>query len=374
MEDLKTRRRDKNIPQTIPFDFNYDVDELKSNCENLVGYIPIPLGVAGPIPIDGNSNIHVPLCTTEGALVASVNRGCKLLRLAGGVNTVLSSDGTTRGPVINFGDIQQAHEFSKWCESTDGFSFLKHAFESTSRYGKLTQVKPRQAGKQVFVRFKAHTGEAMGMNMVSKGTLEAISKALEEHFPNGKLVSLSGNYCTDKRASAMNWIEGRGKSVIAAAVIRKDLIMQILHVPASDLLQVYTQKCLIGSTMSMCIGGANAHAANIVAAIFIATGQDPAQVIDSSYCLTLLEEIDDEHIHASVTMPCVQVGSIGGGTQLPPQKAAADMLIGNYLEEESRAERLARNIAAAVLAGELSLLGALAEGSLVRAHMALNRK
>jgi hydroxymethylglutaryl-CoA reductase (NADPH) len=364
---LEKRRKSANICNELPSNFPYDLDTIHGCCESVIGYVPIPVGVAGPLPVDTMST-YIPLATTEGALVASVNRGCKLLRESGGVKTVCREEGMTRGPVITFPNITDAYRCADFVSSEAGFAFLKREFDATSRYARLTSVDTRQAGRSLFLRFQASTGEAMGMNMVGKGCEKAL-EALSNEFPSADIVSLSGNYCTDKRASALNWIEGRGRAVIAEATIDPSLIEKILHTTVDRLLQVHQQKCLVGSTLSGSIGGCNAHAANMVTAIFIATGQDVAQTVDSSYCLTQLERLADGRVHVSVTLPCLQVGTVGGGTRLPPQKACISLLTNG----DASVDRVARNVAAAVLAGELSLLGSLAEGSLMKAHLSLNR-
>jgi hydroxymethylglutaryl-CoA reductase (NADPH) len=366
-EEIETNRKFFQISERIPFNFPYEERELKGTCENVIGYIPCPLGVAGPLPVDGIA-YSIPLATTEGALVASINRGCKLIRANNGINTILTDDGMTRGPVVRFPDIKRAHSFSEWINSETGFSVLKEAFDATSQHARLTSVKTRQAGRHLYIRLQATTGKAMGMNMIGKGTEAAISTALQS-FPTGELLSLSGNYCVDKKASALNWIEGRGKSVVVEAFLSPNTITEILHCTPNRLIDVHRSKCMVGSALSGSIGGNNAHAANIVAAIFLATGQDIAQVVDSSFCLTYLETLENGQIHATVSMPCIQIGCIGGGTRLPPQHAAHEMIAG----VDGDASIAARVVGAAVLAGELSLLGSLAEGSLMQAHLALNR-
>lgn len=374
-EDIKDRRESLSVSKDLPFNFPYPVTDLQGNCENVIGYVPVPVGVAGPLPVDG-VDVYIPLATTEGALIASINRGCKLLRTStDGVNCIVIDEGITRGPIIMFPSSREAFSFSTFVSSSNGFETLKRAFDSTSNHARLVSVTPRVAGRFVFVRFKATTGEAMGMNMIGKGCEFALKQVLKD-FPNGDLVSISGNYCTDKKASALNWIEGRGRSLLAEAVLREEDVQDILHTTIDRLLLVYQQKCLIGSAISGSLGGFNAHAANVVSAMFLACGQDVAQVVDSSNCLLCLSLLPDNRLHASVTMPSLQVGTVGGGTGLKPQNYCLSMLLGDhdYCRDGERADRVAKCIAAAVLAGELSLLGSLAEGSLMQAHLQLNRR
>ncbi|KAG2130606.1 hydroxymethylglutaryl-coenzyme A reductase-domain-containing protein [Suillus cothurnatus] len=329
------------------------------------GYIPIPLGIAGPLNIDGEL-VHIPMATAEGTLVASTSRGCKALNAGGGVTTVLTNDAMTRGPAIDFPSIVMAAEAKAWIDSEEGFEIIREAFESTSRFAKLQRLKTAMAGRTLFVRFATRTGDAMGMNMISKGTEKAL-EVLQKYFPEMITLALSGNYCTDKKPAAINWIEGRGKSVVKS----------VLKTTVEALCNLNTKKNLVGSAMAGSIGGFNAHAANILTAVFLATGQDPAQNVESSNCMTLMEPTNDgEDLLMTVSMPSIEVGTVGGGTVLGPQGSVLEMLglKGSHPTTPGHnAQRLACIIAASVMAGELSLLSALAAGHLVRAHLVHNR-
>lgn len=229
-----------------------------------MGYTPIPIGIAGPLRIDGKA-FPVPMATTEGALVASTSRGCKALNACGGVTTVITADAMTRGPALEFPTLTEAHKAKCWIESEDGSRRLKEAFDSTSRFARLVKLKPALAGRTLFVRFGTQTGDAMGMNMISKGTEKALAlMGSEEFFPQMKVVSLSGNYCTDKKPSAINWIEGRGKSVVAEAVVKGEVMEKILKTTVAAISKLNVTKNLIGSCMAGSIGGNNAHASNIL--------------------------------------------------------------------------------------------------------------
>lgn len=355
----------------------YDYDRvLGACCENVVGYLPLPLGIAGPILIDG-AEFFLPLATTEGVLVASTMRGCKAINGGGGVTTEILQDGMTRGPCVTFDSLSQAASAKRWLDSEDGQRAMKRAFESTSRFAKLSSIKTALAGTLLFIRFRATTGDAMGMNMISKGVERALQAMVEDYgYEDMTVVSVSGNYCTDKKASALNWIDGRGKSVVAEATVPAALVQKVLKTSVDDLVELNTSKNLIGSAMAGVVGGFNAHAANLVAAIFLATGQDPAQVVEGSNCMTLMANVDG-NLQISVTMPSLEVGTIGGGTILEPQAAMLDMLgvKGPHAESPGQnAQQLARIVASGVLAGELSLCAALAAGHLVKSHMAHNRK
>ena len=341
---------------------------LNKNCENVIGYIPIPVGCIGPITIN-KEVCYIPMATTEGALVASTNRGCKALN--NGIKSYVINDGMTRSPLVNFSSVQRSIEFKTWIENN--FDLLKKTFNSTTKFGNLKSIKCNLAGINVYIRFNATTGDAMGMNMLGKGS----SKCLEEikkYFPDMKILSLSGNTCTDKKSSAINWINGRGKSVIAEAIIDKNIVKNVLKTDVNSLIELNYKKNLIGSSLAGSIGGFNAHASNIITSIFIATGQDPAQNIGSSNCMTLFEKLDDGNLHMSVTLPSLEVGTIGGGTGLPGQKECLKMMgINDTLLAGGNSKKLSMIISGAVLAGELSLLSALTTDDLIKAHMKLNR-
>ncbi|OAL45732.1 hypothetical protein IQ07DRAFT_603673 [Pyrenochaeta sp. DS3sAY3a] len=358
----------------LPYkDYNYDLVH-GACCENVVGYLPLPLGVAGPIMVDGQ-NYFLPMATTEGVLVASTSRGSKAINAGGGAVTVVTGDGMTRGPCIGFDSLVRAGAAKNWLDSDEGQRTMKDAFNSTSRFARLSSMKSAIAGTNIYVRFRATTGDAMGMNMISKGVEHALTVMAESGFDDMHVVTVSGNYCTDKKAAAINWIDGRGKGVVAEAIIPGAIVKSVLKCEVEDLVQMNISKNLIGSAMAGAMGGFNAHAANIVAAIFLATGQDPAQVVESSNCITIMNNVKGD-LQISVSMPSIEVGTIGGGTILEPQSAMLDLLGVRGAHPTSpgdNARQLARVIAAGVLAGELSLNSALCAGHLVKAHMAHNR-
>ena len=258
-------------------------------CENVIGYMPLPVGVAGPLVVDGQS-YFVPMATTEGVLVASTSRGCKAINCGGGAVTVLTADGMTRGPCVGFETLERAGAAKLWLDSDQGQGIMKKAFNSTSRFARLNSMKTAMAGTNLYIRFKTTTGDAMGMNMISKGVEHALSVMMAEGFEDMNIVSVSGNYCTDKKAAAINWIDGRGKSVVAEAIIPADVVKNVLKTDVDTMVELNINKNLIGSAMAGAMGGFNAHAANIVAAIFLATGQDPAQVVESANCITIMKK------------------------------------------------------------------------------------
>jgi len=210
------------------------------------------------------------------------------LNAGGGVKTVITQDAMTRGPALDFPSIINAARAKTWIDSAEGATIIAEAFNSTSRFARLQRLKTALAGRTLYVRFATTTGDAMGMNMISKGVERAL-ETIQTKFPEMDILALSGNYCTDKKPSAINWIEGRGKSVVAEAVVPGKIVKTVLKTTVESLCNLNLKKNLIGSAMAGSIGGFNAHAANILTAIFLATGQDPAQNVESSNCMTLFE-------------------------------------------------------------------------------------
>ncbi len=328
--------------------------------ENLVGATQVPLGVAGPVRVNGRS-VLLPLATTEGALVASVNRGCKAITQAGGCTSLIIKDAMTRAPVFALPSAEKAVEFTKWV--ADNYDAIKAKAEEGSRHLKLQGIRPWVIGRNVFLRFEATTGDAMGMNMLTIGCGRACGYIVEK--TGADCVALSGNMCIDKKPSALGLIEGRGKSVIAEIVLPRDVIEKVLKTTPERLVEVGYRKNMLGSAAAGAYGF-NAHNANIIAAMFIALGQDPAHVAEASQGFTLIER-EGDGVHVSITMPDLPVGSVGGGTKLPTQREALGIM------GVDTVGKLAESIAAGVLAGELSLAAAQASGDLAKAHRELGR-
>ncbi|CAH9114358.1 unnamed protein product [Cuscuta europaea] len=344
-------------------------------CEMPVGYVQIPVGIAGPLLLNG-CEYTVPMATTEGCLVASTNRGCKAIYVSGGATCVLLRDGMTRAPVVRFQSARRAADLKFFLEDPLNFETLAMVFNKSSRFARLQTIKCSIAGKNLYIRFSCSTGDAMGMNMVSKGVQNVLDFLLNE-FPDMDVIGISGNFCSDKKPAAVNWIEGRGKSVVCEATVPEEVVKKVLKTSVHSLVELNMLKNLTGSAIAGSLGGFNAHAANIVSAVFIATGQDPAQNIESSHCITMMEAVNEgKDLHISVTMPSIEVGTVGGGTQLASQSACLNLLgVKGACKESpgSNARLLATIIAGAVMAGELSLMSAIASGQLVKSHMKYNR-
>lgn len=358
----------------LPY-LNYDYSKvLNACCENVIGYIGVPVGYAGPLVVDGKAYM-IPMATTEGALVASTNRGAKAIGTRG-VISVVEDVGMTRAPAVKLPNVVRAHECRQWIDNKENYEMIKEAFDSTSRFARLQEIHIGVDGATLYLRFRATTGDAMGMNMVSKGAENAL-KLLKNYFPDMEVISLSGNYCSDKKAAAINWIKGRGKRVVCETTISSENLRTVFKTDAKTLARCNKIKNLSGSALAGSIGGNNAHAANMVTAIYIATGQDPAQNVTSSNCSTNMEVCGEngEDLYVTCTMPSLEVGTVGGGTVLTGQGACLDILgvkgAGTIPAENSA--RLASLICATVLAGELSLMAALVNSDLVKSHMRHNR-
>lgn len=353
--------------------YSLDVENVtKRNIENMIGAIQVPLGVAGPLRIKGEyarGDYYIPLATTEGALVASADRGSSVITASGGANVRIFKDEMTRAPVFRTKDIIGAKRLADWVD--ENFVMLKQKAQSTTRFGELLSINAFTAGRNVFLRFSYDTKDAMGMNMVTIATDAAVDLILSEN--DVELVALSGNMCSDKKPAAINAILGRGKTVSADVFLVNETITDILKTTPEKMAEVNYRKNLLGSARAGSLGF-NAHAANIAAAMFIACGQDAAHVVEASNAITTME-LTDEGLYCSVTLPSLNVGTVGGGTRIATQLECLDMMgvAGAGDPPGTNAKKFAEIIAAAVLAGEISLVGALAARHLARAHAALGR-
>lgn len=354
---------------------NYSMDVeivTKRNIENMIGAIQVPLGVAGPLRVKGeyaSGDYYIPMATTEGALVASADRGSSVITASGGANVRIFKDEMTRAPVFKTKDIIGAKYLVDWVNAN--FEKLKEKAQETTRFGELISINAYTAGRNVFLRFSYDTKDAMGMNMVTIATDAAVDLILLEN--DVELVALSGNMCSDKKPAAINAILGRGKTVSADVFIGKDKIFEKLKTTPEKMAEVNYRKNLIGSARAGSIGF-NAHAANIAAAMFIACGQDAAHVVEASNAITTME-LTDDGLYCSVTLPSLNVGTVGGGTRIGTQEECLKMLgvAGAGEPPGTNSRKLAEIITAAVLAGEISLVGALAARHLAKAHATLGR-
>jgi hydroxymethylglutaryl-CoA reductase (NADPH) len=352
--------------------YAFDAAAADANIENMVGAVQVPLGVAGPVSVDGGAasgDYYLPMATTEGALLASVNRGCSVVDRAGGATARVTASGMTRAPVFRVDSVVEGEALASWVRDNHGV--LKEAAEETTSHGELKRVKPYVVGDNVFLRFRYDTKDAMGMNMATIATRAACE--VVERETTASLVALSGNLCTDKKPAAVNAVEGRGRSVTADVLVPRAVVEERLHTTPEAVAEVNTRKNLTGSAKAGSLGF-NAHVANVVAAMFLATGQDAAQVVEGANAITTVE-VREGGLYAAVSLASLEVGTVGGGTKLPTQSEGLDVLgvRGGGDPPGTNADALAECIAVGTLAGELSLLSALASRHLSSAHESLGR-
>ena len=331
------------------------------NCENMIGVTQVPLGIAGPLRI-AQTDYFIPLATTEGALVASVNRGCKAITASGGAAVDSYRVGATRGPVFKVKNIEENKKLYEFLETH--VEELRKIAGQTSKHIYLEKLTFRGVGHYRYIRFVFNTQDAMGMNMVTIATQKLVEFIETKTFC--RCISLAGNYDVDKKPSWLNVIEGRGIKAWAEVTIPGRILAGVLKTTAQNMYDVWLAKCMVGSAISGSMAF-NAQFANVVAAIFLATGQDVAHVVEGSLGMTTTEIMNRKNLYVSVYLPDLMVGTVGGGTGLATQQEALKLL------GIEHSKKFAEIIAGAVLAGEISLLASLAEGSLSRAHKALAR-
>lgn len=341
-------------------------EEEQVHTENLIGAISLPLGVAGPVTVISTDqtakNYFIPLATTEGALVASVNRGAKAISLSGGAVVRFEKVGATRGSVFETSGISSSLKLKTWIE--EHLQDIMAKANATSGHLKLLRTDISITGDRVYVRFYYDTEHAMGMNMATIATTAVCEYiATKTGTQRG---AVAANFDIDKKPAWLNFINGRGRRVWADVTIGADVIQNVLKTSSGKITEVWLSKCMIGSAMGGSLGF-NSHFANIVAAFFAATGQDLAHVVEGSMGMTTTKALPDGALYISIYMPDIMLGTVGGGTGLKTQREARKIC------EVEDPDELAIVLGAGVLAGELSLLASLAEGSLARAHAELGR-
>lgn len=352
---------DKGEALTTTFPYDKNRAALR-NCENLIGSVSLPVGFAGPISIEGDvglTDMYIPLATTEGTLVASTNRGLKLLR-SGRVTSHVRQKGVTRGPALACRNASEAHTLLSWLESRS--DWIKEITEKTSGHFKLLDWTGWVAGRTVFLRLRGNPDEAMGMNMITIAT-DALLKAIVLDSPVKITRSVvSANVCVDKKPAASTALFGRGWWCQVDTIISSEAIAKVLHVSTQALWETYWQKNQLGSQHAFLLGN-NSQVANVAAAFFLATGQDPAHVVEASHA-SLVIEPEGDGLFVSLTIPALLLGTIGGGTWFPAQVAARSLIA----KDSVSSKMLAVAVTTAALGAELSLLGALAKGELAKAH------
>ncbi len=347
---------------------SFDPAILPGNIEHFVGVAQVPIGIAGPLLVDGEhaqGEFYVPLATSEGTLVASYNRGMKMLYEAGGVKTTILDDAMQRAPAFMFESAREARAFGEWL--SEHFGEIKQAAESTTRSGRLRGVEQYSASRILFTRFDYTTGDAAGQNLTSKATAVACAW-ITANYAGITNFYLESNFATDKKSSQVNILHTRGKRVVAEATIPGALIEAHMHTSGERLFRA-RQVSNLGGFMSG-VNNNGAHSANGIAALFIATGQDAANVAESSAALGFSELLPNGDYYASITIPSLIVATYGGGTGLATQRECLE-LIDCY--GAGKVRKLAEIVAATVLCGELSLGSAIVAEEWVKAHDQLGR-
>lgn len=342
-------------------------NEMRGNIENPIGAVQMPLGVAGPLQIAGqfaSGEFYVPMATTEGALVRSYERGMVALTRSGGVTTRVFQDENRVSPVFFFKDVAAAHEFTEIISAD--FEAIRAEAEKTTRHGKLLRIETHPVGREVIVNFCFHTAAAQGMNMIVKAA-EAACLWMMKRSGAERFYIFSG-YCSEKKASGSLLGGGKGKKVIAGALLPANIVKSYLHVTPAQLCDLWHHTVLGHlQTNALCYNG---HLANGLAAVFIACGQDVANIVNASVGITNFELTSEGDLYASVTLPSLTVATVGGGTGLGTSRECLEML---DCYGAGKAAKFAEIMAATLLAGELSMGGAIASGEFVNAHETYGR-
>ncbi|MCA1803181.1 MAG: hydroxymethylglutaryl-CoA reductase [Rhodothermaceae bacterium] len=343
--------------------YSFDPAITQGNVEAFTGVAQVPVGFAGPIRVNGEhakGDFLVPLATTEGTLVASYNRGIKVVNLSGGVTCTVVGDSMQRAPVFIFENARQARDFGKWVD--ENMDSIRREAEATSNVAKLQYIDHFLTNKFVYLRFNYFTGDAAGQNMVGRATFAACSWIMDSYKGISRFF-LESNFATDKKASQVNIMRTRGKRVTAEAVLKRDVLIQHLRADP-EVLDYQNRVATVGAFMS----GANnngAHSPNAITAMFIATGQDVANVSESSAGILYSEVTPEGDLYLSLTIPSLIVATYGGGTGLATQRECLE-LMGCYGKD--RVNKFAEIIAGVALAGELSLGAAISSLDWVSSH------
>jgi hydroxymethylglutaryl-CoA reductase (NADPH) len=344
--------------------YSFDPSILPGNVENFVGVAQVPIGLAGPLLVNGEhaqGEFYVPLATAEGTLVASYNRGMKLLREAGGVTTTILDDRMQRAPAFVFESAREAREFGGWLD--EHFDEIKEAAETTTKSGKLQDIEQYSASRILYTRFNYTTGDAAGQNMTGKATAAACSWITSNAPVEIVNFYLESNFATDKKSSQVNMLHTRGKRVVAEATLPAGLVEEQMHASTRRLFRA-RQVSTLGGFMSG-VNNNGAHSANGITALFIATGQDVANVAESSAAFAFAELLENGDYYYSITIPSLIVATYGGGTGLATQRECLELL-GCY--GKGGVMKFAEIVAATVLCGELSLGSAIVAEEWVKAH------
>lgn len=349
--------------------YSFDPAILPGNIENFTGIVQMPVGFAGPLRVNGEhaqGDFFVPMATTEGTLVASYNRGMSLTRAAGGITTTVVDDAMQRSPVFAFEDARGARDFALWLNGQ--FDPIKAAAESTTRSGKLRNIEQYPASRMLYLRFNYTTGDAAGQNMCGKATYAACQWIVANYPGRISQHFLSGNMDTDKKHSQLNTLHSRGKRVIAEVTLPRQLLQEKMRT-TPEAMYAARKTSQLGGLMAGAVHN-GVHPANGIASVFIATGQDEANVAESHASLVYAEVTPGGDYYYSVTLPSLIVATYGGGTGLATQRECLEAM-GCY--GEGKARKLAEIIAATVVCGEVSLGAAVVSNEWVSSHDELGR-
>ena len=345
--------------------YSFDPTKLPGNIENFMGVAQVPIGLAGPLLVNGEhaqGEFYVPLATTEGTLVASYNRGMKALHASGGIMTTVCSDAMQRAPVFIFENARQARDFGNWVKQEEVMATIREVAEYTTRVGKLKNIEHYISNKFLYLRFNYYTGDAAGQNMVGKATFAAC-EWIKSQRPEIVHYYLESNFATDKKGSQINVMRTRGKRVTAEATVPKHILETMMNTSTAPL-HYHHQIANVGGFISH-VNNNGAHSANGITAIFMATGQDVANVAESSAGIFFAERTEDDALYMSITIPSLIVGTYGGGTGLSTQRECLEIL---DCYGQGKVNKFAEIVAATVLAGELSLASAISGLDWVSSH------
>jgi hydroxymethylglutaryl-CoA reductase (NADPH) len=349
--------------------YSFDPHTTEGNVENFTGVAQIPLGVAGPLTVEGEharDDFLIPLATSEGTLVASYNRGIKVCNLSGGVKSTVVDDAMQRAPVFVFEDAREARDFTHWVD--EHMDAIREEAESTSSVATLLRIDQYLSNNFAYLRFNYETGDAAGQNMVGRATFTACGWILDQYPRDVKHFYLESNFATDKKASQVNVMNTRGKRVTAEATIDREALVQHMRVEPESLHYHWNV-----STVGAFLSGANnngAHSPNAITALFIATGQDVANVAESSAGVLYTDVTEEGDLYISLTIPSLIVATYGGGTGLPTQRECLEMM---DCYGKGNVQKFAEVVAGAALAGELSLGAAISSSDWVSSHETYGR-
>ncbi|MCC1497857.1 hydroxymethylglutaryl-CoA reductase [Alcanivorax sp. 1008] len=344
--------------------FSFDPALLPGNIENFSGVAQVPLGFAGPLKVCGehaNGEFYIPMATTEGTLLASYNRGMRIASAAGGITATVIDDCMQRAPLFVFDNARSARDFGLWVESE--FPAIAAVAEQTTSSGKLRDIQQFSQSKMRWLRFNFTTGDAAGQNMVSKATHHACQWILQQKPAGLEHFTLAANFDTDKKHSAVNAMHSRGKRVVAEVTLPAEMVTSVLHT-SSQAMHYQRQLSNMGAMLAGSVNNGS-HFANGITAMFIACGQDVANVAEASAGMVYSELKDNGDYYFSITIPALIVATYGGGTGLPTQRESLEVL-GCY--GSGKVNKLAEIIAAVVLCGELSLGAAIVADEWVSSH------